>query len=217
VDNEPAKRVDLRVSDADRERVVEVLRDAFAEGRLSVEEHAERVDAAYAAKTAGELVPLTEDLPVHQAGARPEPAPAPAPLPEVAGENANLVAVFGGATRKGRWRAGSRLRAIAVFGGVEIDLTETVFEAPELVIYCTSVFGGVSIRVPEGVTLHGGGAGIFGGFDVRQEEAEQAGAPVVRVIGAAVFGGVDAKVKRGKLLGQLGARLRKQLGPEPRD
>lgn len=55
---------ELRASDADRERVAEVLRDAVAEGRLDMEEFEERLDATYKARTYGELAPLTRDLPV---------------------------------------------------------------------------------------------------------------------------------------------------------
>lgn len=54
----------LRASDADRERIVEKLRQSAAEGRLTMEEFEQRMSAAYAAKTFGELAALTADLPV---------------------------------------------------------------------------------------------------------------------------------------------------------
>ncbi|MFC1417480.1 DUF1707 SHOCT-like domain-containing protein [Streptacidiphilus cavernicola] len=201
---DPAE-ADLRASDADRERVAEALREAYAEGRLTAEEHSERVDSVYAAKTLGELVPLTVDLPSH--AATHAAAAGTASVPRPAGqqdrsalpsrtEPETMVAVFGGAQRKGRFRAGRSLKALAVFGGVEIDLTEAVFDAPELVIHCTAVFGGVEIRVPEHVTLRGGGAGIFGGFDVKQQEGTDPHGPVVTIKGSAVFGGVEAKLRR---------------------
>ncbi|MFC1412806.1 DUF1707 domain-containing protein [Streptacidiphilus sp. N1-12] len=196
---------DLRASDADRERVAEALREAYAEGRLTAEEHSERVDSVYAAKTLGELVPLTVDLPshaaTHGAAARSTAAPRPAAqrtqsaLPSRT-EPETMLAVFGGAQRKGRFRAGRMLKAVAVFGGVEIDLTEAVFDAPELVIHCTAVFGGVEIKVPEQVTLRGGGAGVFGGFDVKQQEGTDPHGPVVTIKGSAVFGGVEAKLRK---------------------
>ncbi|WP_042368647.1 DUF1707 SHOCT-like domain-containing protein [Streptacidiphilus neutrinimicus] len=194
---EPAEG-DMRASDADRERVAEALRDAYAEGRLDAEEHSQRLDAAYAAKTLGELVPLTRDLPVHD-GVRPKPAAAPAPAQEpvpASGSN-EIVAIFGGSVRKGRFRAGRFMRARAIFGGIEIDLTEAVFDAPELVIEVNAIFGGVEVKVPDNVSLHGGGAGIFGGFDVREEEGTDPNGPVVTIRGKAVFGGVSASRRRG--------------------
>lgn len=218
VDHAPVAHAEMRVSDADRERVAELLRDAYAEGRLDAEEHAERIEAAYSAKTFGELVPLTRDLPAHRPLsfekpplAAPRPAPAAPQLPPARQESPSMVAVFGGASRRGRWRVGSHLRAFAAFGGVDIDLTDAVFESPEVEIEVTALFGGVEIRVPENVSLHGSGVGIFGGFDVKEQTAADPYAPVVRVKGIAVFGGCDAKPRRGKKVREW---VRKQLGPE---
>ncbi|MEV6975109.1 DUF1707 domain-containing protein [Kitasatospora sp. NPDC093806] len=218
-DGAPVAEAEIRASDADRERVAELLRDAYAEGRLDVEEHAERIEAAYSAKTLGELAPLTRDLPVHREvsfekpplGAADGPRPdGPVRLP-ARNEAPTMLAVFGGASRKGRWRVGSQLKAVAVFGGVEIDLTDAVFESPEVVIDVVAIFGGVEIKVPENVSLHGGGVGIFGGFDVKEQTSADPYAPVVRVKGAAVFGGCEAKPRKGKKLKEW---VRKQLGAD---
>lgn len=54
----------VRASDADRERIVEMLRQSAAEGRLTMDEFDQRMSAAYAAKTYGDLAGLTADLPV---------------------------------------------------------------------------------------------------------------------------------------------------------
>jgi hypothetical protein len=53
----------IRASDNDRETVVSALREAFTEGRLTLDEFDERTSAAYAAKTWGDLSELTDDLP----------------------------------------------------------------------------------------------------------------------------------------------------------
>ncbi|WP_373313098.1 DUF1707 SHOCT-like domain-containing protein [Streptomyces morookaense] len=195
----------MRASDADRDRVADILREALAEGRLTAEEHGERIAAVYQARTVGELEPLVHDLPAggrphgpvaaarpYDASVRPVPAPAE-----------NLVAVFGAAERKGRWRVPARTNAFAMFGGVEIDLTEAVFEQREIVINASAVFGGVEIKVPENVSVRSTGTGIFGGFDVRTHEAPDPDAPVVVITGFAVFGGVEAKARRGKRLKNL--------------
>lgn len=202
---EAAAPVALRASDADRDRIAEILREALAEGRLTAEEHAERVGAAYEAKTVGELEPLVRDLPV---GARHAAAPAPArpydaSVRPAVSEAESLVAVFAGATRKGRWRPRPRTNVFALFGGVDIDLTEAVFEQREIVVNVNCVFGSVEIKVPENVSVHGAGAGVFGTFDVRTSESPDPDAPVVVVRGTAVFGSVEAKTKRGKRLKNL--------------
>jgi hypothetical protein len=76
----------LRAGNADRERVVAQLNQAFSEGRLDVAELDERVATAYAAKTLGELVPLTADLPVgRQQGRSTAPARRAADVPAETG------------------------------------------------------------------------------------------------------------------------------------
>ncbi|MFI2075911.1 MULTISPECIES: DUF1707 SHOCT-like domain-containing protein [Streptomyces] len=201
----------LRASDADRDRTAGILRDALAEGRLTAEEHAERIDAVYEARTLGQLEPLVRDLPgghgpaaetaAATASTRPYGASVrPAPM---ASENA--VAVFGGATRRGRWRPAPRTNVLALFGGVEIDLTEAFFEQREIVLNVWAVFGGVEIRVPENVSLRGAGSGVFGAFDVQTVEAPDPDAPVVVVTGFAVFGAAEAKPRKGRRLKNLRA------------
>ncbi|MFI6275887.1 DUF1707 domain-containing protein [Streptomyces sp. NPDC050988] len=218
------KPTDLRASDADRDRTADILREALAEGRLTAEEHSERVEDVFRAKTVGELEPLVADLPVAHPS-RPAGTFAPAPnrptpgkVPPVAEEN--VVAVFSAAVRKGRWRIGRRTHAYAIFGSVEIDLSEAVFEHQQVVIKVISVFGNVEIRVPENVSLRGNGGGVLGNFEVDTLDSVDHDAPVVYVDGLAVLGNIEAKPKRGKLIedildrvgDRVNAKLRKHLG-----
>lgn len=204
----PVAEADVRASDADRDRIAEILREALAEGRLDTEEHAERIDAVYRAKTMGELAPLVRDLPAGRREAlRPDPtARSAAPSSHGYGAHGgeNLVAVFSSASRKGRWRVGGRLNAFALFGSVEIDLSEALFDHRQVVVNATSVFGSVEIKVPENVTLHGSGTGVLGSYEVKSLESDDPEAPMIVVRGAAVLGSVEAKPKRGK----RGKRLR---------
>jgi hypothetical protein len=71
----PVSRPDVRASDADRDAVASVLGFAFAEGRLTADEHAGRVRAAYGARTLGELTGLTADLPDPAGDVAPRQAP----------------------------------------------------------------------------------------------------------------------------------------------
>src|SRR4051812_23583901 len=88
---------ELRASDADRERVAEVLRDALAEGRLDMEEFEERLEVTYKARTYGELVPVTRDLPA--AGAGSAPAVSMRKQPEVSGSWAGRIVGGEGSSR----------------------------------------------------------------------------------------------------------------------
>ena len=62
-----APRSQMRIGDADRDRVVGELQRHYVEGRLTSDELGERVDRALAARTEGELAPLLEDLPAPEA------------------------------------------------------------------------------------------------------------------------------------------------------
>ncbi|KUL36447.1 hypothetical protein ADL22_24330 [Streptomyces sp. NRRL F-4489] len=208
----------MRASDADRDRIAEILREALAEGRLDAEEHAERIDTVYRAKTMGELEPVVRDLPA--AGGRPRPADTEHAYAAAApAADQNLIAIFSAATRKGRWRVPARINAVAIFGSVEIDLTEAVFPQQRVRINVTSVFGSVEVRVPENVTLRSSGSGILGNFEVETHDATDPDAPEVEVNGFALLGNVEAKPKRGAWIRDLRDRMRgdrREWSEEPR-
>lgn len=200
-----APAAELRASDADRDRTADILREALAEGRLTAEEHGDRIDGVYRAKTVAELEPYVRDLPGARQPGQAAPAYPGVPLPGTvpAEPDENLVAVFSSSTRRGRWRVGRRTHAYAVFGSVEIDLTEAVFEYRQILLKAVSIFGNVEVTVPENVTLRGTGSGVFGNFEVDTAEAADAQAPVVFVDGFSVFGNIEAKPKRGKFVEDL--------------
>ncbi|TQJ53373.1 DUF1707 domain-containing protein [Streptomyces sp. NBC_00080] len=197
---------DLRASDADRERVAEVLRDALAEGRLDMTEFEERLEETYKARTYGELAPITRDLPV--AGVMPPPVVSlhKEPIEEgswagriVGGEGSSAwaVAVMSGFQRRGRWTAPRRFNCFAFWGGGEIDLREANFAAGEIEINCVAIMGGVQITVPPGVEVVVRGIGVMGGFDQRETGVPgDPGAPRVVVGGFAFWGGVGIERKK---------------------
>lgn len=206
---------ELRASDADRDRIADLLRDALAEGRLTAEEHSERVEGVLAAKTVGELDVFVRDLPAGQARkAGPAYVPPVSSVPNRPTPGAipidpddRLMAVFSASMRKGRWRAGRRIHAYAIFGSVEIDLSEALFEHRQVMIKAISVFGSVEIRVPENVSLRGSGVGILGNFEVHALDSGESDAPVVYVDGLAVLGSIEARPKRGKVISDLLGRV----------
>ncbi|WP_069172969.1 DUF1707 SHOCT-like domain-containing protein [Streptomyces griseus] len=200
----------MRASDAERERVAETLQDAVAEGRLEMDEFEQRLDAAYAARTHGELEPLVSDLPVP--GSAVAPVAGLAPVTARGGTvdrsrriggpatSTGAFAFWGGFARKGRWTVGRAFTAFAMWGGGEIDLREADFEDREVVIRCVTIMGGIQVTVPPDVHLHVNGIGIMGGFDERtKDEGEpDPDAPRVRVTGFALMGGVGVDRKWSK-------------------
>jgi hypothetical protein len=190
----------LRAADADRDRVADQLREALAEGRLSPEEHAERLDAVYAAKTYAELAPIVEDLPATGQPAAPPRQPAmqvsgsgTGSLPAPTRHSGNIVAIFSGAQRKGRWLVESHTTITAVFGGVDLDLRQAVLAQREVSINITCVFGGVDIKVPPGVRVVNSSVSVFGGVQLPDDDPLEPDAPVLRLTGLNVFGGVGVR------------------------
>ncbi|MEU7063495.1 DUF1707 domain-containing protein [Streptomyces sp. NPDC046161] len=209
--------VELRASDADRDRIAQILADALAEGRLTAEEHSDRLDSLYAVKTVGELDVLVRDLPAAHGAAWAPAAGAPAPVPAAGPPGAaaeTVLAVCSSAARKGRWRPGAHIRAISVLGDVSLDLTEAVFAQQVTEINVNCVLGNVDIIVPENVTLRGYGGGVLGNFEVTDESSAGADpqAPVVIVRGFALLGNIEARPKRGSRVADLARKLRGRPG-----
>lgn len=188
----------LRASDADREVAVEVLNNALAEGRLSVAEHSERLDALYQAKTQAEIVPLVDDLPVKGMAVTPARQAALAPS---TGRRQNIIAIFGGAVRKGAWHAEPKMTAVTVFGGATLDFREALLPQQEITLNATSIFGGVDIVVPPEMRVIDSGIAIFGGRETglgSEGPNDDPNAPVLRLTGLTLFSGLNVKHKQRK-------------------
>ncbi|WP_017539796.1 DUF1707 SHOCT-like domain-containing protein [Nocardiopsis halophila] len=196
---EPEK---MRASDADREQVAERLREGLAEGRLDQAEHSERLDALYRAKTVGELAEVTRDLPLPSAegGRAPDySSPEAQRLLSQSQGRENIVAVFGGAERKGRWLVEPRTNVSAMFGGIELDFREAVLARREITVQCAVLFGGLEITVPHGVRVVNTTTAIFGGTSLNGTDAvTDPNAPVIRLTGTCMFGGIEVKAKKPK-------------------
>jgi Domain of unknown function (DUF1707)/Cell wall-active antibiotics response 4TMS YvqF len=176
--------LDLRASDADRDRAVARLRENLVEGRLTLEEFSGRVDAAHASRTLAELEALTRDLPA-------ETAPAPQRKP-----TRWSVAVMGGVERKNRWRVPESTYAIAIMGGCELDLRRAEIESSVVEITAVAVMGGVDIIVPEGVPVEVSGFALMGAKDENVKDVPLLpGAPLIRVRAFALMGGVSVRSK----------------------
>ena len=140
----------MRASDADRDRVLALLAEAMSDGRITAEEHAERVQRAFSARTLGELAALTSDLAV--ASAQP-----------VRLDGGRVIAgVFGPARRDGRWVVPENLTVTAMFGEVEVDFTQAILQVSRVQVYAT-VFGGrLRLIVPDGVSVVVSGHMVLG-------------------------------------------------------
>ena len=181
-------RPDVRASDGERDRATELLRDAAAEGRLTFEELADRIEVATKATTRGELEQVTADLPV--------PAGAPAPAPPAGTAPVKHSSLFGDVRRSGRWQVPERSRWESVFGDVVLDLREARVTAPEVTIDAGSFFGDVELLVPEGVLVEVRGRAVFGSIKQEAGDTASPAAPRIVLVGGTVFGDVKVRAKR---------------------
>ncbi|MGH3190159.1 MAG: DUF1707 SHOCT-like domain-containing protein [Streptosporangiaceae bacterium] len=132
---------DLRASDADRDRVLALLAEAMSDGRLTQEEHAERLQRACSARTLGELAELTGDL------------AAPSAQPVRLDGGRVITGLFGPARRDGRWVVPETLTVTAMAGEVEVDFTQAILQASRVLLYATAIGGRIRLIVPDGVSV----------------------------------------------------------------
>jgi hypothetical protein len=150
---DPPSSPGLRASDADRDRVIELLRAAVADGRLDPGEFDERVDAALAARTIDALAPLTADLiaaPGHGGALTLPIAGTPA---EPAAELLTISEKQGSVRRAGRWTLPHRLALHTAWSDVMLDLTSAVRSGPELVIELRVRGGDVELVLAPGMVV----------------------------------------------------------------
>jgi hypothetical protein len=141
---------DLRASDADRERVLTLLGEAAADGRLTLDEHSERAERAYAARTLGDLAGLTADL----AG--------PSAQPIQLDSHRAVTGLFRRESREGHWVVPDRLAASAICGEVTLDLRQALLQSNRIVVMATVILGTLRLIVPEEVVVEITGSGPLG-------------------------------------------------------
>ncbi|MEH0146653.1 DUF1707 domain-containing protein [Corynebacterium sp. Q4381] len=187
--NAPRKRA----SNTERERISQLLDDAHVDGQLSLTEFDDRTKALWAATYADELPALVADLtPVEHGSGTLEP------ISSQPGGSALSFSIMGESVKKGRWHVAPTHTSITVMGGNDLDLRNATLSAHETVINAFAVMGGIDIIVPDDVRVIDDGIGVLGGFERRDDPSSSTShdhlpsdAPVVRVRGLALMGGVD--------------------------
>jgi len=150
---DPPSSPALRASDADRDRVIEVLRAAVADGRLNQAEFDERLDAALAARTIGALAPLTADLIAVPGSDGALTLPVAGPSAEPAAELLTIDERHSSVRRDGRWTLPHRLALRTAWCDVMLDLTRAVRSWPELVIEMRVRGGNVELVLAPGMVV----------------------------------------------------------------
>ena len=198
------------VTPDERERVVEALCLHFAADHLGMESLEQRLKHVYDAHSLTELEGTILDLPpldrnkVDSGFATVVPA-------HTVPDRSVVMAVLGGVVRKGSWVVPRHVKIFAFMGGAEIDLREAKFAPGVTEIEANVIMGGVEITVPPGVRVESLGGAFMGGFEANAGDAMATGpdAPVLRVSGMAIMGGVEVKMRKPgkKMLARFQAAL----------
>ena len=179
----PGPDQEPRISYAERDQVLAILRAHTAEGRLTLDEFTERAEAVVAARTSSDLMPLTADLPPAETRRRPA--------------TRWTMAIMGRSDRKGRWRVTDGTNAVAVMGECRLDLRGAEFDGKTVTIRAMAVMGSVEIIVPEGIEVELTGLPIMGSNSLKVGEVSTVpGSPLVRVRALALMGDVTVRTPR---------------------
>jgi Domain of unknown function (DUF1707) len=187
---EPANSPDLRASDADRDRVIDVLRAATADGRLTAAEFDERMEAALSSRTFRELAPLTADLTTTPASRPPESAQA---------KDVIRIDQRGGSVqRTGRWVVPRRLELHPSWCDVTIDFTDAVIMHDTLHVDMKMRGGSLILMVGPGIVVDADSL-TTRYTDVIIHPATEPSAPVrlvIHLVGRMRYGYIEARYGR---------------------
>ncbi len=190
-----------------RQRTIDALCQHFATQTLDNDEFERRVDLAHRVETVLELRDLVTDLPplaTTSGSSRVAPTAAPAPRARRHTADASLVrdtqviaGIMGGPSRKGSWIPPRHLWSVAFMGGVDLDFREARMGPGVTEVSAFAVMGGVDIIVPPDLQVESSGIGIMGGFECSDEvrAGHDPDAPILRINGLAMMGGVEIKVR----------------------
>lgn len=142
----PREASQLRASHEDRDAVIEALRVAAGDGRLTADELDERLEIAFSAKTYGELAVLTSDLPVGPAAGLVAPAVA-------AKDVVRIDCRSGHVARDGRWVIPRRMEVKVSSGHVKLDLTQAIISDRVLDIEADVRSGHLNIITKPGIAV----------------------------------------------------------------
>ena len=106
-------------------------------------------------------------------------------------ENPNFIGILGGCDEKINYDF-NRGTCVAIFGGVDLDLTKAKIDQ-DVIIDAISIFGGIDIKVPEGVDVKASGTAVFGGTEDKVKHKTEGESKTIYINYTCIFGGIDIK------------------------
>ncbi len=202
-DAEANKPLAIPLSQEARQKAIDVLSEAYAQDQIDVEEFEQRVELVGLAKNMEHLRTIVADLPPPPAGPATTAAGGrevvlrPTLPPGQVPDDSVIVGIMGGGSRKGAWIPARTNWAVALMGACDLDFREAQLGPGVTEIRTFAIMGGVQVVVPPDVRVECSGIGIMGGFDHKTTVTSTTDleAPVIRVTGLAIMGGVEVTVR----------------------
>lgn len=181
-----------------RDRTIAVLCEHFALDNIDSHELEVRIDRAHQAKSMQDLEVLTADLPVEEAA--PNVALTDPNLERDRPAHQAIIAIMGGSERRGHWTPAARVVVVTLMGGAELDFRDAQLPPGVTDVHIVALMGGAEIIVPPGLRVESNGFALMGGWGHSEQDNEQHAydpdAPILRINGIALMGGVDITVRQ---------------------
>ncbi len=187
-----------------RKEVINLLKSAYADGRIIVETLERRLNEAQAAEDKESLMALISDIPAPEApgggGSANSSENSDSPWRinnRVPRENQSFFSILGSSNRTGRWQPARNLSCFTLLGNIRLDFREAEFPEGGIRIKTGCILGSLDIIIPPGINIDLSGIPLLGHFDNKAEMGDSR-APTITIRGIAVLGGVDIRQKMSK-------------------
>jgi len=190
-----------------RQEVINLLKQAYTDGRIIVETLERRLNEAASAEDKESLMALISDIPAPEnksqkrntsSGTSPDnPDNTWSINNQRVRETQSFYAVIGNTHRTGRWQPAGNLSCFSLLGSIKLDFSEAEFPSEGISITSGCILGSLEIIIPPGINISLSGLPIIGSFENKAESGD-AEAPTITVRGFALLGNVEIKQKKTK-------------------
>jgi len=196
-----------------RQKTIDVLCESFARDEMDVEEFEQRVELVERATTMEHLRTIVADIPTQLVPGESQVAARHTLPADQIPEHSVIAGIMGGGQRSGAWVPAKRNWAVGVMGGCELDFREAQLGPGVTEITAFALMGGVQVLVPPNVRVECSGIGIMGAFEHKPTviSTVDPDAPIIRVNGVAIMGGVEVTVRHA---GESARDVRRRLKAE---
>lgn len=182
-----------------KEEVIGLLKQAYADGRITVDTLERRLKEATGAGDKETLIALVSDIPAPEGDNTASESREESERPwlinnRVPRESQSFFSILGGSSKTGRWQPARSITCLSLMGGVKLDFREAEFPRNGVRINAGCIMGGLEIIIPPGINADISGIPLLGGMENKTGAGNER-APALSVRGVAIMGGIEIKRK----------------------